>query len=131
MNRERVQKLRDHLQALADHKVPNVEVGYNQARWYGPAIGSWIDAPDMSTNGCGTVACMAGHTILLFGDEEDIKRLKHDEGELAVRRAGELLGLEHYDAGVLFTARENIYALTRRPISRAISSLDKLLANDA
>ncbi len=59
MNKERLLALADRIENL------DGELGFNMAHWYDENSG--LD--DMSGHDCGTVACIAGHAVDMFGEK--------------------------------------------------------------
>ncbi len=85
MNVERIRKLADHIEPLAAAR--DEDNGWDEAT----EESRWVDMSRWCEKGsCGTVACIAGHTLLLFDpDGADYHVSRGD----AAGRAAELLGL--------------------------------------
>lgn len=101
MNIENLHTLADFMQALGDHKIPDVKIGYNQGSFTADTD------PDRSTNQCKTNCCLAGHAVMLLGTPKD--REDFLNGEMPSYRvedtAMRLLGLSSHEASRLFTGQ--------------------------
>jgi hypothetical protein len=108
MNVERLLKLADHIEALPPEKFemgdyfcrlvfdvddPSKVVGHAHEKH---PTRSFLD------EGCGTAACIAGHAVHLFADDEDWERVVVSSSLKAHDVASGLLGLSHTQASYLF-----------------------------
>lgn len=133
MNVENMTKLRDHLVWLRDN---DKAYKFAMNRWLGlrdhpaaPACSSigefdwWLGGEEViSATECGTVACLAGHTALLFGA---------DPGDYVDEFAREVLGLETWEAATLFYGKWSEHQLDDITLDDAIEHLTSLLEGAA
>ena len=92
MNVENILKLADHLESVDDIKIGRV--GSEERPLF-----SMTYLYDMTFD-CGTAACIAGHAVLMFGDDDQISDMKC--GEVIALDASEHLGIGNAVAIDLF-----------------------------
>ena len=99
MNTERIDELIEH---IADLPINEPVVGFNMTT---VAYATLPNHRTHDTSGwnCGTTACIAGHALLLKGD--NINRLIWTDAGVLMEEAREWLGLDHDQANVLFADR--------------------------
>jgi hypothetical protein len=97
LNKKRLLQLADVLEA---HSIP--DVGFNMWTFYIELDKAERGLRDYSNHKCGTVACIAGHTLLLF--EENGRRILEERSFVddISQKAAEILGLRPWQTSELF-----------------------------
>jgi hypothetical protein len=122
-----VMRLRDHLTWIRE-KESSPQVGFNMSLYYGYTgnESSW----DKSEHKCETVACLAGHAVLLsLSDKEKIFPLILGNSQLSITsRAKDWLGISPFEASYLFNGNFSSKKLIRHiTLDETIAVLDHMI----
>lgn len=122
MNRERLLQLADHIESLEHldtsrvhywpvrrEEVPPEALLFNMEKW-------------LLYTDCGTIACIAGHTVLLFGPEE----LAYNP--VIELRAAELLDIRAQTAYYLFRGKWTSTPMSEITPAQVAAQLRKMVA---
>lgn len=101
---DRLRKLADFLEHMPHHDdAKAVEADCVDMNVWCTTRAHFADCEGLNEGDCGTVACIAGHAVRLFGDEDDLTVLSIDQyGRNIVSRAAKLLHIEALPVSDLF-----------------------------
>lgn len=122
LNIENAQKLVDHLKALPT--ASDVSVGFEMGTFYGPP---WRGG-DHSGHECGTVACIAGHAVLLAGRYDAATQTIDEGGKGWAACAQNWLGLTVQVADNLFFGYFSNLPIHKITLDEAVEELERLIA---
>lgn len=137
MNTANMRTLIDHLKWLRDN---NLHRKFNMARWlFSPLTNTQATTIDtlmkmsnveepISATKCNTVACIAGHCLLLQYEKDEGKATVHDDAEVFARN---WLGLTHHEADHLFYGEWSLESKDFITLEETIIFLEKCLETEA